>query len=115
MKVKVKFGWTEEIVEVLFVVNNTEDNNHSILGVFDSPEKAAHAAEEQKKKIVAAGSKIPHMSMKCVVLNGGAYAGFRTWVGDEHSTTADNLAKNDNIKLSFESMLELEETFNKQL
>lgn len=116
MELNVKIGLSEYKVTVLFVVNNydEETSNYSILGVFDTPTRARNAVESQKEKIEASGHKVPHMSMKCVVLNAGAYQGFRTWPTDMHGTKGASLVENMNIKYAVQSLNELEERLNEK-
>lgn len=116
MKLNVKIGLTTHNVEVLFIVNNNDstNKNYSILGVFDTPERARNAVESQTEKIIAAGHEVPHMSMKCVVLNGGAYQGYRTYPTDEYTTTEKSLSQNMNIHMSLRSFEELEDRLNEK-
>ena len=104
---KVNINKFDSIVEaeVLFIVNNNEKNNTSILGVFTTSELAYKAIEEQKEIIKNNNAKVPSMSIKCVVLNGSGYEGFRTFPGDIHNTTASALADNPNIRRSLELVI----------
>lgn len=105
MKVLIdKYGSMVE-AEVLFVVNNNEKNNTSILGVFSTPEIAYKAIEEQKNIIRKNNVKVPSMSVKCVVLDGSGYEGFRTFPGDVHNTTKESLGENPNIRRSLERVV----------
>lgn len=107
MKVLIdKYGDSVE-AEVLFVVNNNEKNNHSILGVFTTPQLANRAIEKQKMLIrnMNKNTAVPSMSIKCVVLNGSEYEGFRTFPGDMFATTAEKLGENPNIRRSLDSVI----------
>lgn len=100
-------------VEALFIVNNEDGSNHSILGVFDSPEKALKAIKEQSKIIESIGQRVPAMTMKVVVLNGGGYQGFRTRISPDtdlnegyyHCLSVEALEKNPNVRMSAERLI----------
>lgn len=105
MKVNINRYGEKVEAEVLFVVTNNDKNNHSILGVFSSNELANKAIEDQKEIIIKNGAEVPHMTIKCVVLNGGGYEGYRTFIGDNHTTTEESLAENPNILRSLERVV----------
>lgn len=93
-------------VEVLFVVNNEDGKNHSILGVYDTPELAFESVKQQAKIIREANEKygrdydVPHMTLKAVIKNLGAYEGCRYGISENYLDsllTVEHLETNYNF------------------